>query len=342
VYSRYFRPGGQPLDFAKDFSEWEKTEGVAEPTPEWAKDLPEGLLSVRNEDNTWGIGKEVNSETIVIPGINSTENKLTLDLGDEETLDITHDIDKINIINHESGALIIDKGERIGYVWKGDHWAEILLQITFETDGMKFDEFPTVTYEDIASGALAEAERLEAQPLPEKVIPVNDYVLRTDSDYYIYLRHTSDQVKSYYADSLTKPMRFEFFYKSEINDVRLIISSLQIKNKDGSSVFLHILSEADHFDASLNVPSTNFDLWYENISLYSKPVFDLAIFSDPNASCQQPPYPYSNVLDKEVVCPINQPNYKILDELARKWVATGNIPNEFEKIIIKSGGFLRW
>ena len=46
--------------------------------PEVFNNLPEGFVPIRNEDNTWGVGRKINGETIPIPGINFSESKLML------------------------------------------------------------------------------------------------------------------------------------------------------------------------------------------------------------------------------------------------------------------------
>lgn len=115
---------------------------------------------------------------------------------------------------------------------------------------------------------MAEAERLEAQPLPEKVVPLTNYSIQTDTGYYIVPLPTLDQKDSYHANGTTKPMIFEFFYRTEINGVQLIVMSLQIKNPDGFSRFLHLLQEAEYFTASsLKNHPDYYDYWLGYIYL---------------------------------------------------------------------------
>ncbi|MCX6705610.1 MAG: hypothetical protein NTV24_00690 [Candidatus Woesebacteria bacterium] len=328
IYSRWFRPGGQPEGYAQEFLQWQMTPGVSIPLPEGLSNLPDGFVPVRNEDNTWGIGREVNGETVEIPGIAFSENKFMLNLGDGETLDITDDINAIKIVDHPSGAEIIDMGERTGFVWKGDKWAEILLQIKFETDGTKFNEFPVVNYEDVTSGALAESERLATQPFPEGVEPVNNYYY--DSNYGTIYPNYDPQIGYEFSIHLEKfPMRYVYFYQTKIGDVPVVMATLQVLNKDNSSVFIHIVESRDFLESQKN-------WWTNNIQLRRRPVFGLALGGTEYNYCEDG---WSEAAKQ--VCGLNAPHKAYLQELSQKWITEQKIPEELEGVLftLQSG---RW
>jgi hypothetical protein len=291
------------------------------PVPEVFSNLLEDFIPIRNEDNTWGIGREVNGETLEIPGIASSESKLTLNLGDENTLDITQDINKIKIIDHPSGALIIDKGERIGYVWKGDHWTEILLQINFETDGTKFNEFPTITYEDIASGALAEAERLAAQPFPEGVEPLNNYYHDLNSD-MVESNLDLQTAIEFYQHPEKFPMRYIYFYQTEINNFQIEVATLQVLNKDNTSVFIHMASNRGSINGNL-------DFWNKSIQLDYIPVFNMMIGGTNFDYCGGDGW---GEMEKQI-CALNLPRKDFFEKMMQKWMTEQKIPGELERAL---------
>ena len=291
------------------------------PVPEGLNNLPEGFVPVRNEDGTWGIGREVNGETVAIPGINFSQDKLMINLGDGETLDITDDINAFAIIDHLSGAEIMDIGERIGYVWKGDHWTEILLQIKFETDGTKFSEFPEVTYEDITSGALAEAERLAAQPFPEGVKPVSNYY--HDLNYgTIYPDHDPQTSYEFSIHPEKYPMRFVYFYQATVNNVSVVVATLQVLNQDYSSVFIHMVESRDFLNSQGN-------WWNDNIQLQRLPIFSLALGGTKYDYCENG---WSEAAKQ--VCVLNSPQDNILQEEMQEWMAEQKIPEVFERVFL--------
>lgn len=319
VYSRWIRPGGQPVDYAQEFLQWHGTPGVLAPTPEWVNDLPQGFVPIRNENGDWGIAREVNGETVAVPGINSNENKLMLNLGDGETLDITGDINAIKIVDHESGELIFDTGERIGYVWKGDHWTEILLQINFETDGTKLNEFPQINYEDVTSGALTEAERLEAKPFPEGVQPLNNYYF--DSNYGNIYPNFDPQAGYEFSTHLENfPMRFINFYKVVINGIPLRLVTLQVLNRDYSSQFIHMVTFIDSTFSE--------DWWNDSIQLREVPSFSLALSGDKYDYCKE-----GLPKGARLVCALNSPQETILKTEMQKWIIGQNIPDGLDRIL---------
>jgi hypothetical protein len=257
-----------------------------------------------------------------------------------------HFIDLSTVSVRPSGAIIIDSDKRTGFVWKGDKWAEILLQIQFETDGTRFDRFPTITYEDIASGALAEAECLAAEPLPDKVVPLTDYYIYSNKNFnFVIIPSPSNgQLTTYYNDNSTKPMRYGFFYNLEINGIQTVVSTLQIKIPDGSTRFLHIIANKEYLTSeNLNSHPKDLEAWTKHFTLEYMPVFDLSIFDGPNFSCNNPPNVNASVLSKQAICPINQPNKDNLETLSKRWIDSGgNIPTEFEREIFEIGSVSKW
>ncbi len=305
--------------YVEDGNYWEEVAGVAEllPTPEVLDKLPAGY--------TIANGQLVNESGVSLGAIKSQNGKdfqLVFAISDDDNVshDYTADITALKI--HSTGALLIDGGERTGFVWKGDRWAEVLLQIKFETDGMKFSEFPSVTLEDIASGRLAEAEHLAAAPLSEKAVPFTYDIGTNGGDYWIHPDRTPTQRAAYLTDEAARPVRYEFFYNTEINGVPLVVSTLQIKNPDNSVRFLHTVRRSK---------------FYTDDYLQEMPMFNLAISDDPNASCDQISITETG---KQVVCPLNQPDSQILMPLAQEMVQTGIIPEKFEEIVFQGGSIL--
>lgn len=288
--------------------------------PESLSNLPQDFVAVHNEDGSWGIGREVNGETVAIPGINFSEDKLMLNLGDGETLDITEDINSnlIKIIDHESGALIIDSGERIGYIWKGDKWAEILLQIKFETDGTKFNEFPVVNYEDVTSGALAEAERLKAPPFSQTVNP--------QSIFYSQDVNYGDISPNFSRPEIyNSPIRFAYFYQTSLNDVPVIMMTLQVLNSDNTSAFIHIAESKNFLDG-------NTVSWEDILRLKRSPVFYPGLSTDRYDYCKNG---WSQAVKQ--VCLLNTSQKASLESTIQKWISEQKIPGEIERFIFALG-----
>jgi hypothetical protein len=240
-----------------------------------------------------------------------------------------YEVDFSAFVTHPSGALLVDSGERVGFVWKGDKWAEILLEIQFQTDGTKLNELPEVTYEDIASGRLAEAERLASQPFPEGVKPLNNYYY--DSDFTAVYPDLDPQTG--YEFSLHPeefPMRFVYFYQAEINNISVLVATLQVLNKDNTSIFIHMV-ESRKFINSYR------DYFDKTIRLQRGPMFSMAFGGDKYDVCKNS---WSEAVT-QVVCPLSAPQKDRLQTATQKLVEEQSIPEEFEEVLfVLSSG--RW
>jgi hypothetical protein len=115
----------------------------------------------------------------------------------------------------------------------------------------------------------------------------------------------------------------------------LVLSTLQVKTPDGSYKYIHRLVPSN--------PEKSLESWLRAINLTSMPGFNLAIFDDPNASCENPPYKYpGNDISKKVTCPLNQPDRLKLEALASQMASTGNIPDEFERRFFSISSLSEW
>jgi hypothetical protein len=296
--------------------------------PEGLRNVPEGYSAVHNPDGTWGYGVGTGTEVSSIPDL--TVDQAGAHFAQDETIiDIpTNEIqDRIKVVG-QNEQLLIDTGERIGYIWKGDKWAEILLQIKFETDGTKFSEFPTITYEDIASGALAEAERLEAKPFPEDVKPVDNYYYEPSIG---FISHTLDRLSGieFSLHPEKYPMRFIYFYQATINGIPVEMATLQVLNKDYSSVFIHKVESKNFLDSQWN-------MWTNEVQLQRHPIFDMAVGGTGYDHCKDG---WSEAAKQ--VCFLNTPQKTALETAMQEWIMEQKIPEELERVLfVFSSG--RW
>jgi len=210
----------------------------------------------------------------------------------------------------------------LGVVWRDNQWQETLLDFPFQTDGTRLNELPTVFLEDITSGRLAEAERLAAQPFPDTAKPFERYVFQENFRIF-YPVLSRSQVNSYVQYPETKPIRVAFFYKTEINDVKLVMATVQVLNRDKTETFVHMVNSEDFV-------LSRWDFWIPFISLKYEPIYDLAL----DDSCNSPSVPFrNNNAAKNVVCPINTPQKQHLENLIQQTVDQGVITEEWEEII---------
>lgn len=240
-----------------------------------------------------------------------------------------YEADLSSFVTHPSGALLIDSGERVGFVWKGDKWAEILLDIEFQTDCTKLNELPEVTYEDITSGRLAEAERLAAQPFPEGVKPLNNYY--HDSNFSgIYPDIGGETGYEFSLHPEKFPMRFPFCYQAEMNNIPIVTATLQLLNEDDTSIFIHMIESRKFINS---YP----DYWNKVIRLQRRPTFDMALGGDKYDHCKNG---WSEAV-KQVACPLNAPKRDRLQIAMQRLIEKQSIPEEFERVLfVLSSG--RW
>jgi len=317
-----FDESGEMVEFLNmETGQWEKFKLLPQ---EFLDKLPEGYTVV-------------NGQILVEPGVELGTIKtdqsekgynLAITALDASGTLQNYETDLSSFLVHPSGALLIDSGERVGFVWKGDRWTEILLDINFETNGEKPDEFPTIFYDDITSGRLAEAERLAAQPFPEGVEPLDNYYYdpRLDSVYpEFYDPYFPDMEASYEFGKHpeTYPMRFVYFYQIEINDIPTVVATLQVLNKDYSSIFIHQIVPREY----INKYPKN---WDEAIRL-KRPPF---LFCPAMTSCGQ--YTYENdwiKMIEPIVCSLNQSGKDKLEKAMQKLEEEQEIPEEFERVL---------
>jgi len=241
-----------------------------------------------------------------------------------------YETDLSSFLVHPAGALLIDNGERVGFVWKGDRWTEILLDIKFETDGGKLNEFPTIFYDDITSGRLAEAERLVAQPFPKGVEPLDNYYYdpRDGSVYPEFYDPYFPNIEASIEFSKypeTFPMRFVYFYQMEINKIPTVVATLQVLNKDYSSIFIHMVESKKSINSDP-------DYWNKTIQLQRRPRFDLALGKNEDGQYDYCKDGWSEVV-KEVACFLNGPKRDELQKAAQKLGEEQKIPEEFEEVL---------
>jgi hypothetical protein len=297
------------------------------PIPEGLTTVPDGYSAVHNPDGTWGYGVGTGTEVSPLPnltvdaaGAHFSLNGTTIDIPTSEIQG------RIKVV--QTGALLVDTGERIDYIWKGDKWAEILLQIKFETDGTKFSEFPTINYEDISSGALVEAELLEAKPFPEDVKPVDNYYYEPSIGFISHNLDRSTGIEfSLHPEKY--PMRFIYFYQVTINGIPVEMATLQVLNKDYSSVFIHMVESRNFLDSQWN-------WWANNIQLRRHPLFDMAVGGTEYDHCKDG---WSEAAKQ--VCSLNTPQKTVLETAMQEWIMEQEIPEELERVLfVLSSG--RW
>ncbi|MBU2610520.1 MAG: hypothetical protein KJ606_06180 [Chloroflexi bacterium] len=215
-----------------------------------------------------------------------------------------------------------ESGYQLGLVFRDGQWRETFIDFPFQTDGTKLNELPQIAYEDIASGRLAEAERLAAQPFPEGVEPIE--CTNMDEQGIIYPDIYNDMAKRYEFQQHpeTYPMRFAFFYNIEISGMKMITLTLQVLNQDYSSMFLHGFRD-------LNYPKQKPDYWEKLLSLGYMPLFDLTL----NDDCNKPSIMGDNIKVRKVICPINAARKDELKGLQQEWLDSGVIPKEMERVL---------
>jgi hypothetical protein len=284
--------------------------------------LPAGLEAVSEngqrqiEDEQGGVlGYVESKQNSAEDGYNFTFTEVKVD-GTSEV----HTLDLSTLIVHPSGAFIVDNGERAGFIWKKDKWVQILLDIKFETSPENYKNFPEVTYEDLTTGRLAEAERLNAEPFPADVIPIQEY----EFDKYagVFSPKFSPETGYYISRHPDKsPLRYIYFYKVTINEIPLRMATLQVLNKAGDGMdFAHFIESDDY----MRKYPTN---WIEDIRLGRMPSFDL-VLGEPYPD----PLKYgSSKAVKQVAYPLNSPDINELDQLQKQFVADLRFPDEFER-----------
>jgi hypothetical protein len=302
------------------------------PTTTPAPPLPPELLDKLPEGYTITNGQLLDEFGVALGVVKVNQSgegyQLAFTIPDASGVLQNYTADMSALVTLPTGALFIDSGEHTGFVWKGDKWAEILLQINFETDRTKFSEFSAINYEDITSGALAEAERLAAQPFPEDVQPLGNYYY--DSNYgNIYPNFNSKTGLEFSLHPEKFPMRFVYFYQVKINNVPVVMATLQVLNKDYSSVFIHMVDSRKFLDSQG-------DRWNNIIQLQRSPIFDMALGGTLYDPCKDG---WSDAVKQ--VCLLNTSQKTVLETAMQEWITEQKIPEELEQtlFVLESG---RW
>ena len=197
-----------------------------------------------------------------------------------------------------------------------------LLDFPFQVDGAKLNELPEVAYDDIASGRLAEAERLASQPFPEGVKPFNNYYYDSNFDeiYPDFDPQTGYEISLHPEEF---PMRFVYFYQAEINNIPVVVVTLQVLNKDNTSIFIHIVESRKYIESDR-------DEWNKYLQLQDMPIFNMALGgSKYNDLCK---VGWSEAVT-QVVCPLNAPQKDRLQATMQKVAEEQSIPEEWEQVL---------
>ncbi len=222
-----------------------------------------------------------------------------------------------------------ESGYELGLVFRDGKWRETLLDFPFQTNGENIGNFPTITLEDITSGRLAEAERLASQPFPDGVEPLNNYYYDSNyGDIYPDLDPQTGYEFSLHPEKF--PMRFVYFYQAEINNIPIVMVTLQVLNKDNVSIFIHMVESTKYINSDR-------DWWNGDVQLRRVPGFDMALGGDSYDHCKNG---WSEAV-KQVACSLNGPKRDELQKAMQRLVAEQKIPEEFERILfVQSSG--RW
>ncbi|MBW8011524.1 MAG: hypothetical protein FVQ83_09845 [Chloroflexi bacterium] len=272
-----------------------------------------------NQDGSIGL------ETTTFDGVNDSQRQ-----------EIEVSMDVLQVEPKKGENLLIDTGERVGWIYRDGSWREILLDIEFETSGENINILPEIYPDDVTSGRLAEAERLEAPSFSDEVEMIgfeysdlSDGVLPDISD---------EQINSgvfgnlnLYGDVNNRlPLALPFFYKVMFEDQTGVLITMQYLNPDRTVSFLHMANDVDSIE-------NNSEHWQNEINLKYMPLFDPGI----GDFCDWDSVAYFD-LYTDVVCSMNLPYKDELEGLMHDWVESGQVPEELERVIAGQSWVSRW
>ena len=194
------------------------------------------------------------------------------------------------------------------------------------TDYENMEVYPQVTMDDITSGRLAAAERVEIEKNNNQDGDAAGVSLYPDNymGNSVFMDINMEQSYTYSKNLELSPWKYVFFYKLEIEGIPFWVGTIQVRNVDDTMGILHL-----GFDSRSQFHHDK-DFMMRTFSMSRQPFFGWGFGDGGDCSGAWEGY--------QVLCGFlaDQPQ---IAELMTEWGETGLMPQELEKTVLIGGSF---